>query len=228
MIISSQGFGHYTDGINNQDLGIEHGKMLLLLDGCTAAKYSDSGVRLFGQLFSRKGDCDNLEKFEDNVKSVFDDIIRLSARYYATREELEKDFIMENLLFTIIACFETEDKYVVKLFGDGYIVTQNVKGLISYIKFAYGKCPPYCAYRYCQTAPINFQTNDFKTFIFDKKSFSKVLIASDGLMHIAKGAFRDLDTGIATGNFSLLETLIREQRMRFFDDVTILTFGGKN
>ena len=70
MIISSQGFGHYTDGINNQDLGIEHGKMLLVLDGCSAAKYSDSGVRLFGQLFSRKEECDSLEKFEDNYPAV--------------------------------------------------------------------------------------------------------------------------------------------------------------
>lgn len=228
MILNSQGFGHFTEGINNQDLGIEHGNMILVLDGCSGAKYSDSGVRLFGQLFSRKGDCDNLEKFEDNVKSVFDDIIRLSAKYYPTREELEKDFIMENLLFTIIACFEMEDKYVVKLFGDGYIVTQNAKGLISYMKFAYGKCPPYFAYRYCQTAPENFQTNKFKTFTFDKKLFSNILIASDGIMPIVKGDIRDLDTGITTGNYSLIETILREKRMWFLDDVTIGILGGKN
>ena len=81
MIITSQGFGHFKDGINNQDFGIESEKMVLILDGCSAAKYSDSGVRLFGQLFSRKEECNSLEKFEDNVKSVFDDIIGMMEKY---------------------------------------------------------------------------------------------------------------------------------------------------
>lgn len=227
MIITSQGFGHFTNGINNQDFGIEGENMLLVLDGCSAAKYSDSGVRLFGQLFSRKEECNSLEKFEDNVQSVFEDILNMLSKYYTTYEELEKDFIMENLLFTIIACFETEDKYVVKFFGDGYIVTQNAKGLISYMKLAYGKCPPYYGYRYCNLVAPNFKTNQFKTFTFDKSSFKKVVIATDGIMPMVKSDIKDLDTGIITGNYSLVETLINEKRTSFYDDVTIGIFGGK-
>lgn len=227
MIITSQGFGHFTNGINNQDFGIENEKMLLILDGCSAAKYSDSGVRLFGQLFSRKEECNNLEKFEDNVKSVFDDIIGMSEKYYPIRDELEKEYIMENLLFTIIACFETEDKYIVKLFGDGYIITQNAKGLLSYMKFAYGNCPPYFAYKYCSWMADTFKDYHFKTLIFDKKDFKKVLIATDGIQPIVKCDMRDLDNSIATGNFSLVETILKERKMSFFDDVTIGILGGK-
>ena len=64
MIITSQGFGHFTRGLNNQDFGIETSRMLLILDGCSGAKYSEVGTRLFAQLFSRKEEFDNLEKFE--------------------------------------------------------------------------------------------------------------------------------------------------------------------
>lgn len=227
MIITSQGFGHFKDGINNQDFGIESEKMVLILDGCSAAKYSDSGVRLFGQLFSRKEECNSLEKFEDNVKSVFDDIIGMMEKYYPIHDELEEDYIDENLLFTMIACFETEDKFIVKLFGDGYIITQNVKGLISYMKFAYGACPPYFAYKYCNWIAPTFKDYHFKTFTFDKTIFKKVLIATDGIMPVVKYDMRDLDTGITTENFSLIEAILKERRTSFYDDVTIGMLGGK-
>lgn len=229
MIITSQGFGHYTHGINNQDFGMENDKknMLLILDGCSQATYAESGTRLFAQLFSRKEEWDNLEKFEDNVTDVFDHLIEMLKNYYPTQESLEKDFIMENLLFTIIACFETEDAYIVKLFGDGYIITQNKKGLISYIKFSYGKCPPYFAYRYCPLSAPSFAGYQFKTFVFDKAVFQKVAIATDGVMPIAKGNNKGLDFDIVNGNTTLVEMEIKKRKMSFFDDVTIGMFGGK-
>ena len=37
MIISSQGFGHFVKGINNQDFGIESSRAILILDGCSGA-----------------------------------------------------------------------------------------------------------------------------------------------------------------------------------------------
>lgn len=227
MIITSQGFGHFTQGLNNQDFGIESPKMVLVLDGCSGAKYSEIGTRLFAQLFSRKEEWDSVEKFETNVESVFNDLIKMMETYYPTAEDLEKEFIMENLLFTIIACFETEDAYIVKLFGDGYIVTQNTRGDISYMKFSYGKCPPYFAYRYCELEASSFKDYQFKTFTFDKKVFPKIVIASDGIMPFAKGDVQGIDRHIITGNDILLENAIRANRMNFFDDVTIGKIGGK-
>lgn len=227
MIITSQGFGHFTNGINNQDFGIEGDKMLLILDGCSQAKYAESGTRLFAQLLSRKKDWDCLEKFESNIADVFNDLIVMLQKYYTDKESLEKDFIMENLLFTIIACFEKEDKYVVKLFGDGYVITENIKGLISYIKFSYGKCPPYFAYRYCNLCAGDFAKYEFKTFTFDKKSFKKVTIATDGILPIVKDVNKNLDSAIMNGNVSFVEANIKNRRMEFFDDVTIGILGGK-
>lgn len=228
MIVSSQGFGHFTKGLNNQDFGIETPKMLLVLDGCSGAKYSEVGTRLFAQIFARKEECDNHEKFEDNVKEVFDEIIGMMAKHYPNAEELEDEFIMENLLFTIIACFRTEDKYIVKLFGDGYIFTQNQKGLMSYMKFAYGKCPPYFAYKYCSgiQSPEDFQKYQFKTFEFDKKDFPVVGIASDGIMPIAKGDLKGIDNLIMNENEIMLRMAIQGQRQSFSDDVTMAMFQG--
>ncbi len=228
MIITSQGFGHFTDGLNNQDFGIETPRMLLVLDGCSGAKYSEVGTRLFAQLFSRKEECDNLEKFEENVKNTFDEIINMMEKYYPTRKELEIEFIMENLLFTIIACFKTEDKYIVKLFGDGYIVTQNKLGLVSYIKYSYGKCPPYFAYKYCDLCGnLDFKNYQFKTFCFDNKMFPKICIATDGIMPIAKGDVEGLDKFIFDSNEAYISATINTERNSFFDDVTIGIFGGK-
>ena len=227
MIISSQGFGHFTRGLNNQDFGIETPRMLLVLDGCSEAKYSEVGTRLFAQVFSRKEECDNCEKFEDNVKEVFDEIIGMMSKYYPNKEELEKEFIMENLLFTIIACFKTEDKYIVKIFGDGYIVTKNQYGLVCYMKFSYGKSPPYFAYKYC--SDMNFEDYQFKTFEFDKKVFPQVGIGSDGVLPMAKGELEGIDNLIFRGNKIMISAAINGQRQSFYDDVTIGMFeGGKD
>lgn len=227
MIISSQGFGHFTQGMNNQDFGIESPRMLLILDGCSGARYSEVGTRLFAQLFSRKEEWDSVEKFENNVETVFKDILDMMKKYYSVQDDLEKEFIMENLLFTIIACFETEESFIVKLFGDGYIISQNTKGCVSYMRFSYGKCPPYFAYRHCNLEQGNFKDYTFKTFVFDKKVFPKIAIATDGIMPIAKGDIQGVDRHIVNGNITLLENAVRTNRPAFYDDVTIGVFGGE-
>ena len=226
MLYSTQGFGHFYDGLNNQDFGIELPRTLLVLDGCSAAKFSEIGTRLFAQLFSRKEECDKLEKFENNVKEVFDDIIAIMEKYYSNQKEFEDNFIMENLLFTILACFETDDKYIVKMFGDGYIITQNVEGVVSYIRFNYGKCPPYFAYKYCNDMP--YQDYEFKTFEFDKKIFKRVGIATDGIQPIVANGKKTQDNFICDGNENLIKNYIRTHEEQFYDDITIALFtGGK-
>ena len=226
MIINSQGFEHFLQNINNQDFSYETPRMLLVLDGCSGAKYSEVGTRLFAQLFSRKEECDSVEKFESNVKEVFDDIFQMTQKYYPDFQTMEKEFILENMLFTIIACFELNDKYIVKMFGDGYIITQNIYDRISYIKFSYGKYPPYFAYKYCNQ-PEYFKKYNFKTFEFDKNFFKNVGIASDGILPIVKGKI-NIDNSIFKNNKSALEFSIREKRRSFSDDVTIAFFSKEN
>lgn len=223
MIISSQGIGHFDQGLNNQDFGCDTSRMLLISDGCSGAEVSEVGSILFPQLFSQKEGFDKLENFEENVKDFFDKFLGFIKSFYGSEEIFINDFIMRDFLFTIIACFEEEDQYVVKLFGDGYIITQNYSGAISYMKFSYGKFPPYYAYRYCN---MNFD-KVFKTFSFDKKIFPKIAIATDGIVPIVKGEIPGFDSLLFEGNNALIQASIKNLRQIFFDDVTIAMFGGK-
>lgn len=225
MIVNSQGFGHFLQNINNQDFAYETPRMLLVLDGCSGAKYSEIGTRLFTQLFTRKEEHDSIEKFESNVKEVFDELIEVMRKYYPNPNDMENDFIMENLLFTIIACFDVGDKYVVKMFGDGYVVTQNICDKISYIKYSYGSCPPYFAYKYCKQLDY-FKEYDFKTFEFEKKFFKNVGIASDGIQPIAVGQI-NIDDHIVKCEEAGLQFEIKKQKNIFGDDLTIALFDFK-
>ena len=227
MLINSQGFEHFLQHVNNQDYFYETPRMLLVLDGCSSGKYSEVGTRLFTQLFSRKEENDSVEKFESNVKEIFDELVEMMRKYYPDQESLENEFIMENLLFTIIACFDCEDKFIVKMFGDGYIITQNEWNHLSYMKFSYGKCPPYFAYKYCEyLTPNIFKDYEFKTFEFDKKTFKSVGIASDGILPIVKGSAQ-MDTYILKKDGIGLQMAIRMQNQAFADDVTIAIFKGE-
>ena len=229
MLINSQGFEHFLQHVNNQDFFYETPRMLLVLDGCSGGKYSEVGTRLFTQLFSRKEENDSVEKFEKNVKEVFDEIIEMMRKYYSDPKDLENDFIMENLLFTILACFDCEDKFVVKMFGDGYIITQNERNYLSYMKFSYGKYPPYFAYKYCSTlTPNAYKDYEFKTFEFDKKIFKGVGVASDGILPIVKNSVQGIDSYIIKGDNVGLQIAMRMNNQLFADDVTIGFFEDKN
>jgi len=222
MIINFQGFGHFVDGINNQDCALETERMLLVLDGCSGAKYAEVGTRLFTQLFARKEGYDKLENFELNIKETFEEMLEVASKYYVTPDLLESEFIMENMLFTIIALFDCENKYVAKIFGDGYIITQNNMDNISYLKFSYGKYPPYYAYKYCKN--MGFDEKDFKTYEFGKDKFKKLFIGTDGVMPLVKGEIDGADKIIGKNDLSLAST-IKANRQKFYDDVTIGRIG---
>lgn len=225
MKISRQGYGHYTNGVNNQDFFYSEENFKMLLDGCSEATYSEVGTRLFVQLFSKLPDRLKLECFEENVKKIFDELLDSFKVWYKTQEELE-EFIMDNLLFTIVACFETEDSFVVKMFGDGYVVSVNQNDRVSYLKYFYGKRPPYFVYKYCDLLEENvFKGYNFKTFTFSKKDFKRIGIATDGVLPIAKGElkknFDELIVSKINSEYSA-EGIILANIQMFNDDVTIL------
>ncbi len=219
MIITNQGVGHFNEGLNNQDFGFESSRALVILDGCSGAKYPEVGTRLFAQIFQRKEDWENVDKFETNVKETFDDIIKLTERNFDKGNDKEI-FIKDNMLFTIIACFKTEKSYIVKIFGDGYVITKNASGIISYIKFHYGECPPYYAYKYCKSIkPI---LKDFVTIVFERKNIPKIAIATDGIRPFELGKVKGKDEDLINGiSVSIKEVIMQNN---FFDDTTIATF----
>ncbi len=218
MNITVQGYGHYKECINNQDYYLQKENLKMVLDGCSGSDLSEVGTRLFVQLFSTLPNATKLECFEENVKKVFDFIIDTFSTCYEDGKKLEK-FISDNLLFTIIACFETEENFVVKMFGDGYIVTVNNYDRISYQRYYYGGYPPYFAYKYCKNLYHEYNSYNFKTYEFSKKDYKKVGIATDGISPIAKRKI-NVDRHIILGYD--FKQMVLSNKTLFFDDVTIL------
>lgn len=216
MIISSQGFGHFVKGINNQDFGIESSRAILILDGCSGAPYAEVGTKMFAQILKTKEGWDNVEKFEDKVKETFDEIVQMFKPYYKEEKDMKK-FMMDNMLFTIIALFKETEQFIVKLFGDGYMITENANGRISYLKCYYGKEPPYYAYNYIHKG----YQKTIKTFTFNKKIFPQVVIATDGVAPFEKGMLKNQDKNIIECKENLLKMAIQSERKSFFDDITI-------
>ncbi len=219
MKICRQGNGHYLSGLNNQDFCYAEKNLKLITDGCSAGLYSEVGTRLFVQRFSTIPERFELSKFEENVEQAFSDI---SSLITSSPEELV-EFITNNMLFTILACFELEDKFVVKFIGDGYIITVNKQDMVSYIRLFYGKTPPYFAYNQIDTKTYE-QSLKFKTFEFPKKYFKLVGIASDGIQPIAEKKIDvDFDACILGKETKYSpEGIIKSNSSFFFDDVTIL------
>lgn len=220
MQICRQGNGHYLDGLNNQDFFFEEGNLKMITDGCSEGKFSEVGTRLFAQAFSQLDTRLDLSRFEQNVEKAFMKACSVAGAKFGSDFET---FVINNMLFTIIACFEFEDKFVVKFIGDGYIITVNKHDLLSYIRLFYGKSPPYYAYNKLTTDNYP-KTLKFKTFEFSKQDFKKVGIASDGLAPIAEKqishSFDDFFLGKKTAYNP--KGVINSNRTLFYDDVTIL------
>lgn len=222
MKLNKQGYGHYGDGINNQDYYFTEDNVKMVLDGCSGAKFAEIGTRLFCQIFSKLPDRLKLECFEDNIKKVFEELLDFFSKWYHTQEEIE-NFIMDNLLFTIIACFETEDAVVVKMFGDGYIVTVNKEDCVSYMKFHYGNKPPYFAYKYCSVE--GYKDYEMKTYIFSKEYFKRVGVATDGIVPIVIGNVdsKKFDDIIVSDSKDIIaEGFFLTNKIHFSDDVTLV------
>lgn len=233
MVISLQGLWHCNVNLNNQDCIFKNDKMILVLDGCTQATYSDAGTRLFIQYFKSLKDFDNVDMFEENVNNVFEKIVKQGKEWFD--EEKLKEYLQENFLFTILACFKKDNDFIVKVFGDGYIVTQNYNNRVSYIALSYGdmtekgKLPPYFAYKYCDVELDCIDEFKFKTFIFNTSKFKKVGVATDGIKPIAMGHLKDFNSCIINGYIDEeIMYLLQKHRNLFDDDCTIglLNNGG--
>ena len=97
MKICKQGNGHYLNGINNQDYCYMKKNLKLLTDGCSQGEFSETGTRLFIQLFAALEDPFDVNAFEQNVETVFNRILSLISNSDNTPKF---NFITENMLYS--------------------------------------------------------------------------------------------------------------------------------
>lgn len=173
----------------NQDFLIGGEKFGIVADGCSGCEYSEVGTRLVLQLYDHLKDKDDPSKFEENIKKVIDGVINMFKSYEHDNnlDGILNSFVVNNMLFTLLACFETKDEFIVYTLGDGYIITRNIFGDFSYIHIDYENQPPYILYNYMKNKNGESLCNiPFKVFKFKKSLFNGVGVASDGITPIVE------------------------------------------
>lgn len=214
---SQIGSYHVKEKLNNQDSVVSIGKIKMVVDGCGGEPYSEVGARIFTQLIKEEEPYITEDNFVKAVSEIFERMTLL----FNTDELIDK-----NLLFTIIACIETEDSYQVFCCGDGYIITYNGRH-IDFIELNNGKYPHYFAYNYIKDkSTLGEYANGmkFKLITFPKSEFENIGVATDGLRFFY--SLRDesqlyLLRALKNGNDKFVEKIIRSESSTFADDITI-------
>ncbi len=203
-----------------------HNKIKVVMDGCGSCEYSLIGVLMFEQEFKKRAteieiNPDNLE---DIIKEIFGKMLQFDNGI---------QFILDNYLFTILICFEYEDRFEVCTCGDGFILYVYdgqifFKELEGSEKNEEGKIlPNYFAYDLDEVRGklSNYKNGtEFELCTFEKARFSNVGVASDGLRFC-----KSLDSEEKSQLFSMiyyrlpigLERFLEKHKGLFMDDFSI-------
>lgn len=241
MKVSVLGSLHETIGIKNQDSCLEliedDRKVKVVCDGCTnidpnnpetfKLTHSEVGSGLFCSMYKLLDNPFDHEHFIENANRIMVKMLNLigfNRQEYAQNPKLAS-FISYNYCFTILACFETKDSFIVYNLGDGAIIVENKLGVITYIEKKYGKYPPYLVLNYLQSEKMY----DFEKAIFSKEGVSNVGVASDGIQHaldnslIYNEAKLNFDKAFKSENSEIwLTNFIKSKKEKFTDDTTIV------
>lgn len=250
--VCKAGVEHVRSSVNNQDFVFSFMNLKVVSDGCGSGKHSEIGSHLFGQLFARE-----VSRFIDyvntkNVVKLFKYIkggnIQKFAEYLSKGEIPEEaflgivnavfekmlsicnetTFIFENYCFTILACFEYENEFVVYSCGDGFIIKEDLEG-ITFDKLDDGEYPAYYVYNWVDPSSLKDYKEgvEFKVIRYSKADYINVGVASDGLRFFddlydpEKYKFRN---NLSIGKGPQIEMLITKNNRNystFKDDISI-------
>lgn len=229
----------------NQDFFIYGDNYGIVADGCSGCAYSEVGTRLILQLYNMLPDKADYANFEKNINKVITDVIAMLKSFGHSEDvqSISNTFIANNMLFTLLACFETEDKYIVFTLGDGFIITRNMFGEFSFTHIDYDNQPPYICYNYMEDSTTGRTPQTiipFKVFEYPKEYFIGVGVASDGIAPVVEslGTLTSADRFKFESILSDVKKLGRKQntvlknfisklhKMDFVDDTTLVFLGG--
>ena len=196
MQVGIHGSLHKELGIKNQDACRELKSnntiksVRIICDGCTNIDANDSktfkmthsevGAGLFCSLYEILDDPYDYDKFPENANLIMEKMLQLIDFEKEKINEFSKkiDYILHNYCFTILAVFEKEDSFIVYFLGDGVIILKNKFDTITYFERKNGNAPPYLVNNYLLDEDKKVL---FEKYIFSKKEFKNVGIASDGI-----------------------------------------------
>lgn len=250
--VCKAGTEHSRCNVNNQDFAFSFMNLKAVSDGCGSGKHSEIGSHLFGQLLAREvslfigyvntknavklfnyikgGNIQELaeslnkgefpeEAFIGIVNAVFEKMLSICN---------ETAFIFENYCFTILACFEYENEFVVYSCGDGFIIKEDREG-ITFDKLDDGEYPAYYVYNWIDPSNLKDYKKgvEFKVTRYCKTDYINVGVASDGLRFFddlfepEKYKFRN---NLSIGKGAQIEMLINKNNKEystFKDDISI-------
>lgn len=249
IILSKTGYDHIDMGINRQDVAFVTGKGKILfgnerktdqeqvlsyminpikfvLDGCGSTPHSEVGAALFAQYFSTYSEQVNPDNFEEIAKIV----MNVLANGIIPSDRFRRD----DLSFTILACMETEEQFVVKSCGDGFIIAIKHDGeIMTYqlndsVKIGGDEYPNYLVYNYIENRESLLEPHrqeiGFTTTLFAKEEFALVGVATDGLRFVDN--LDNLETtrwndALLGGKGKKLSVIVNRNHAKFKDDISI-------
>lgn len=241
MLVNLCGNFHVQKNKNNQDYFFYNEKVKIAIDGCSLGDEFDSsntevGAKLFSSLFSQINPKlrDDPKMFEKNVYYIFSKLLNLFDSKFGETDKTKIEYLIKFFSFTIIACFELDDGFIVKTMGDGYIIMINKDNQISYFKLDYDNSPPYYIYNCIQMDNLNDKIS-FETYRFSKEHFNNIGVSTDGISIFAsefalpKSEILKIDKFLLNkdnlpeinANSRIVST-INKNKSIFFDDVTLI------
>lgn len=211
IILSKTGYDHLDMGVNRQDaafvtgdgrLAFSHASkaeqdsvlshitnpIKFVLDGCGSTPHAEVGTALFAQYFSTYSANVNPDNFEE----IADLVMRILSNDIIPSDRFRRD----NLSFTILACLETEEDFVVKSCGDGFIIAIKRDGVLAItqlddaITVDGAEYPNYLVYNHIDNRESLLESHrqaiGFTTTIFPKTEYARVGVATDGFRFVTK------------------------------------------
>jgi len=215
------GSAHVREALNNQDqlLIMEDGRIKLVLDGCGSCDKSELGVKTFILRFQKKANITDA-----NFESTVDEIFLELASFFGEDDES----IINTLSFTILACFEKTDEFVVFWCGDGYIISDNGHEIeLIDLDETHDNCPDYYMVNLITDKDKlrkNKEGIKLKKRSFPKGEYKNVGVATDGIRGIKVLETQDRYKflyQLADRNQAQVSAIIGKSPNAFEDDVTI-------
>lgn len=207
----------------NQDYAVSTDNIAVVLDGCGSGKHSEVGSSRMGEAIRKKSTKLNEKNFESFANTTLNEFLM---------EDTSDERFIAEFQFTIVACIETKEDFVVLRAGDGFIITVDKSNSVRYIQLdnniniANGGAPEYIAYN-MNPSPLRYNSNVyFNKMQFSKSEYSSVYVASDGFRFILDKNFPAdekaiIENALIQRDQNTIEMVLKRNQSKILDDISI-------
>lgn len=207
----------------NQDYAISTENIAVVLDGCGSGEHSEIGSSRMGEAFRKNSTKLNEKNFESFANNTL---------YRFLKEDTSEEKFVSEFQFTIVACIETKNNFVVLTAGDGFIITVDKSNNVRFIQLdndvniANGEAPEYIAYN-LNPSPSLYNSNVyFYKLQFSKSKYSSVYVTSDGFRFVLDKRFPEnerimIKDALIQRDQETIETVLKRNQSKILDDISI-------